>query len=80
MAVKGGDRMKDLSYDEVYLLWNLNRVSNKQVAEWFPEWVKGKGSYRMNDGVPEGFVYSSYFKEGGFWEVITWVYTCMQNQ
>jgi len=69
--------MKHLTYDDVRFMFRDRILSEKQVAEWFPLWCEGKGSFRFRDGKAETFYYIRTHPESGEWVQIDWVNGCI---
>lgn len=69
--------IKFMTYDDVYAAYKNNRITAKEVAEWFPLWCVGKGEYRFRDGVAENFCYNRIDRDGGEWRELGWINKCI---
>lgn len=71
--------MKSLTYSDVCVAYKNNRVTAKEIAEWFPLWCVGKAEYRFRDGVAEEFWNIPHHPNGGEWFNMFWINLCIKK-
>lgn len=68
----------DMSYDVARCAYYAGQVTAQAVAEWFPLWCEGKGSFRVKDGIPQEWRQDPLCDDGR-WFPIYWVLFCMKE-
>ena len=68
--------LEHATYDQAREMYNNRKVTDAEIAAWFPLWCEGKSSFRMNGEVPQELCCSKRNPEG-YWTVIYWVARAM---